>query len=284
MNRFFAKVPEATDEPLEAYLQFLEQRNGTLDPTGPYPKREAWLNGINASPVRSAEALDPELFQLSWSAFGARAAENQALTALLAFVKVNAGEAYGVEAVGRARHGRPMTGGRVDQLERLLIKEEDYHTRILKGAVHAFGVGEPKAAYRPPAPVRMLIGTLVHAPGAFFHPVLLAAEVGGLFTFNWMLKRVGELFAGQPALRELLEERLLEIITDEIGHVAFNRLAVGQGGLWAAKKLAPEVSHSTAGMTPEFKALGWSRDVLRDFDAFDLSSLPERARRAAFFV
>jgi hypothetical protein len=285
MTGFFAPTPTTPPEAvLKDYLRFLEQRNGTLDPTVPYPNRERWLSAANASPVRHDGALDVGLFSRSWDRFQAPVAEDRALTALLAFLKMNAGEAYGVEAVGRARHSRASDGSVFDQLERVLIREESYHTRILAGAVHQFDLPEPTGAYRPPLAIKALIGTLVHVPGGLFHPVLLAAEVGGLFTFNWALQKVGEVFAHEPALREQLEQRLIEIITDEIGHVTFNRLAVGSTGMWAAKQLAPSVSHATAQATPELMALGWTRAELDGFDAFSLASLPEASRRQAFYA
>ena len=132
--------------------------------------------------------------------------------------------------------------------------------------------------------MKLLIGTLVHAPAPFFHPVLLASEVGGLFLFNWLLTRVRALFADEPALRDSLEERLIEIIVDELGHVTFNRVAVGRWGLAAARVMAPKVAHATGGMSPELRALGWTKATLAGFDGFGPRSLPEAARQRAFLA
>jgi hypothetical protein len=285
MTGFFSPTAAgARDAVLADYLRFLDARNGTLDPAVAYPKRERWLAQANAATVRHAGQLAAATFSHAWERFDGGTARDHVMTTLLAFLKMNAGEAYGVETLGRARHTRPSDGSLLDTVERVLIREESYHTRILSGAVHQFDLPEPTAAYRPPLPIKLLIGTLVHVPGGLFHPVLLAAEVAGLFTFNWVLQRVGEVFAPEPALRDLLEERLVEIITDEIGHVAFNRLAVGDAGLWAARQLAPHVSHATARATPELLALGWTRDDLTSFASFDLERLPEASRRKAFYA
>ena len=259
------------------YSSFLEQRNGTGEPGGAFPHRERWLERANAAAVRYGGEVPVDTL-----ARHPRDVGDPCLRALMAFVKINAGEAYGVEAVGRARHSRPLTDAPLDRVERLLLQEEQYHTRILAGAANQFGLSPPASAYRAPLATRVLIGTLVHAPEAFFHPVLLAAEVGGLFLFNWLLQQVARRFTGE--LRESLEARLIEIMIDEIGHVAFNRVAVGPLGIEVGRVLAPEVAHSTAGMLPELKSLGWSRDTLRQFDGFSLKSLPEAARRSAFFV
>ncbi len=284
-SSFYGPVPETPrDDLLADYLRFLERRNGTIDAQRDYPHREAWLDTANSVAVRYDGAVDEDLFERSWTRFDPAAASQPALVSLLAFVKVNAGEAYGVEAVSKARHGQPVSSDLFDRVERVLGKEETYHTRILLGATRQFGVGEPKGAWTPPLAVRTLIGALVHAPKSLFHPVLLGAEVGGIFTFNWMLRKVRSLFADHPKVRATLEERLMEILIDEIGHVAFNRLAVGPRGMAMARKLAPEVAHRGAGKTPEFQALGWSSETVAEFERFDLASLPEEARRRAFFV
>lgn len=282
---FFGVAPETPrDDLLGDYLAFLERRNGTTDASQTYPLRDEWLSAANAEPARYPGAVDEQLFQRSWTRFQPEAAAAPALVSLLAFVKVNAGEAYGVEAVSKSRHARPVTSDLFDRVERILGREETYHTKILLGATHHFDVPAPSGAWTPPLSVKLLIGTLVHVPKAFFHPVLLGAEVGGVFTFNWMLQRVNTLFADYPDVRESLEARLIEILVDEIGHVAFNRLAVGPRGMAAAERLAPEVAHHGAGVTPEFQALGWSRPTLDEFARFDLRSLPEEVRRRAFFV
>lgn len=282
---FYAQPPpEGAADALTAYLAFLERRNGSLDADNPFPRREQWLAAINDQPVRYEGAVDEGLFQQSYERFDPRAAASPALVSLLAFVKMNAGEAYGVEAVAKARHGQPVGDDLMDRVERVLGREETYHTRILLGSTRLFGMPEPTGAWKPPLAVKAVIGALVHAPKPLFHPVLLGAEVAGIFTFNWMLNRTRELFADTPKVRELLEERLIEVIIDEIGHVAFNRVAVGRFGMAAARQIAPHVANEAAGNTPELKALGWTKQTLADFDAFGLHSLPEEARRRAFFV
>jgi hypothetical protein len=280
---FYGPVPDrGTDEILADYLAFLEVRNGSTATAGAFPKREAWLAETERWDARYVGAVDADAFERSWTRFDPGDPHDDALLALLAFVKVNAGEAYGVEVVGAARHRRPPEG-LFDTVERVLGNEETYHTRILVGATAQFDLPRPTGAWRPSLPLRVLIGTLAWSPKVVFHPILLGAEISGVYTFNWMLERVRALFHDQPALRETLEARLIEILIDEIGHIAFNRLAVGPLGLAAARALAPRVAAAASRITPEFDALGWGPGLER-FDRFDLASLPEEARRRAFFV
>lgn len=282
---FYAPAPEVPrDDVLGDYLRFLEARNGDLRAPGGFPRREGWLHATESWTVRHRGTLNADDFARGYVQFDPAMRHDLPMMALLAFVKVNAGEAYGVEVIGRIRHARPPTSDLFDQVERLLSREETYHTRILAGATRQFGLQEPAFGWRPTVAHRLLFSALSYAPKTLFHPILLGAEIGGVFILDWMLKRVGELFRDEPELRETLESRLLEILTDEVGHIAFNRLVVGPSGRGAAKRLAGLVAQGTTGGTPEFRALGWTSDTLAMLDRFDLPSLPETVRRNAFFV
>jgi hypothetical protein len=99
-----------------------------------------------------------------------------------------------------------------------------------------------------------------------------------------MLKRVGEIFRDQPEVRESMEQRLTEILVDEVGHVAFNRMAVGARGMAAARAMVPGVLRGVVGGTPEYQALGMTESVLKEVDRFDLKQLPEEVLRRSYFV
>jgi hypothetical protein len=268
---------------LKAYREFLERRNGDMDFTRGFSRREAWLGEAASWDAQFAGVVDAETFNRAYVDF--REVKNLSLPvlALLTFVKANAGEAYGVEVVNRVRQKRQDGTQLFHQIERLLGFEETYHTRILIGATQHFGV-EVKGAWKPNLQLRLLIGTLAYAPGVFFHPILLASEISGVFIFQWMLKRVGEIFRDQPALRESMEQRLTEILVDEVGHVAFNRMAVGARGLAAARSMAPGVMRGVIGTTPEYRALGLDENAMKEMERFDLHHLPEEVLRRAYFV
>lgn len=175
------------------------------------------------------------------------------------------------------------------ELERIVVGEEHFHTRLLVGAAGHFhdARGERLAmtgAWRPPAPLRLLIGGLVVAPRTLFHPLLLASEVGGVFAFDWLLRRLRTLFPGAPEVRESMEARLVEVLTDEVGHITFNRLLVGRAGRALARALTPRVVWLQRLMTPELVALGLDRDELGRLDGFGLTALPQEVRRHAFYA
>ena len=282
---FYSAVTEVPREDLlRAYREFLGRRNGEMDLTKGFSRREEWLGEAAGWEARYAGPVDAEAFNRAYVDFGAAKQLSLQEMALLTFVKANAGEAYGVEVVNRVRHARNPDSTQIfHQVERLLSFEETYHTRILIGATQHFGV-EVKGAWKPNLQLRLLIGALAYAPGVFFHPILLASEISGVFVFQWMLKRVGEIFRDQPRIRESMEQRLTEILVDEVGHVAFNRMAVGARGLESARRMVPGVMKGVVGTTPEYRALGLSDSEMKGIADFDLHDLPEEVLRRSYFV
>ncbi len=284
---FYGKVDDSQRAALlQSYLDYLLSRNGQLDPkTGRLPLREAGLQEMNASPVHYAGHIAQADFDRHYARLMPGAPElTPELLLLLTFCKMNAGEAYGVRVVRavheRRQKGSPDLRGRVIQFAQ---EEEEYHTRILVGATHHFNV-QATEAYTPSPVLRLLIGSIAYAPRPLFHPILYASEVAGVFVFSWTLKRVGEVLTGQPELREALEQRLIEILIDEIGHVAFNRLVMGKRGRGLGARLAPQVVRGLPSITPELGALGFDRSAQRAFAGFDLANLPEQVRRCGFFA
>ncbi len=283
-SSFYAPIPESVREDLlVAYRQFLERRNGDMDLSRGFSLREEWLREASSWDSQYQGPVDGEQFNRAYASFAEVKKLSLPELALLTFVKANAGEAYGVEVVNRVRQKRVDGTKLFHQVERLLSFEETYHTRILIGATQHFGV-KVEGAWRPTLQLRLLIGSLAYAPGLFFHPILLASEISGVFMFQWMLKRVGEIFRDQPAVRESMEQRLIEILVDEVGHVAFNRMAVGPTGLSVARKMAAGVLRGVAGTTPEYKALGMTEHEMGKLNSFDLEQLPEEVLRRSYFV
>jgi hypothetical protein len=241
------------------------------------------MRSFDPSLVRARRAIDSGRFNRNYGHFSDADLPEEEL-ALLAFVKVNAGEAYGVEVVSQGRLQKRPIAGLASQVERILADEERYHTRLLVGAAGHFENLTIGDAWRPAWPLRLLIESLARLPSVYFHPVLLGAEIAGVHTFDWMLRRLGTLFPDEPEVRESMERRLIEVLIDEVGHIAFNRVMVGALGRSVARHLAKLVvqSHRTTG--PELIALGYGTAELGTVDRFDFRDLPEEVRRHAFFA
>lgn len=284
---FYGKVDDAQREALlQAYVDFLVKRNGPVDPqTGLLPLREISLEHMNSSNVRFDGYIPQDLFDRLFAHFSTSDPDlNPSLLVLLLFCKMNAGEAYGVRVV-KAVHAKRWRQSQ-DLPSRAISfaqEEEEYHTRILVGATHYFDV-RAQGTYNPPFALKVLIGSLAYAPKALFHPILYASEVAGVYVFNWTLNRVRSMIKDQPQLVEVLEQRLIEVLIDEIGHVAFNRLVLGERGRRMGQTLAAQTVKGLPRMTPELRAVGFDTSVMRDFTRFDLRDLPEQARQRGFFA
>ncbi|MEM8923105.1 MAG: hypothetical protein AAGD35_06355 [Actinomycetota bacterium] len=281
---FFAPVPEgaAADAYLEDYERFLIERNGTLGADHGFERRHELMDDLGAMPGMFDGPLDHERVQRAYVGDHDDELTEEEM-AILAFVKINAGEAYGVEVVTAARADVHRRHEPLYRLEGILAREETFHTRMLRGVTgHVDGLhfGD---GWRPPVPLKLLVFALAKAPPMLFHPIVVGAEVAGVFTFDWLLRRTHTLFPHHPEVRESMERRLIEILIDEVGHIAYNRIAVGNNGLRAGQLLAGQVVKAQDHMNPQAIALGLD-DARHELAGFDHASLPEEVRRRAFFV
>lgn len=283
---FFGPLSEADREAgYEAYIAFLEAHDGEMDYAAHrLSKREAQMARLDGSAVRWPGQIDRALFARQFERFDVHLETPPETVLLLELCKANAGEAYGVEVLRKAReryHDDPRPQYRA---ERIVATEEEYHTRLLVGSTRYFGMTLDHR-YRTPAGLKVLISSLTRLPRTPFHAVLFAAEVMGIYVFQTLLEATGDVLAGAPEVRDAIEERLTAVLTDEVGHVAYNRLAVGERGLVAGRRLVPLVYRGAAS-TPEFARLAErvGRGKVRDLRAFDLPQVPEQVRREAFFV
>jgi hypothetical protein len=198
---------------------------------------------------------------------------------LLCMVKINANEAYGVE---RARAVR-LPEGVLGWLHRVVLLEETYHTRLLLSAARLFGatVTEPSP---PILLTRALVHTITSMPDRVARPVTLAGEVIGIATFLRMIGAVRRVFADRPELRDALEERVTEVLIDEVGHVSFNRLIAPPSTFAALRSVLTAVALGTRTGTAEAEELGILPVPVREAWDVDAAKLPDEVRRRAFIA
>jgi hypothetical protein len=147
--------------------------------------------------------------------------------------------------------------------------------------LYGIAIHEP---FTPPAALRALIVALAKAPEQLSRPLLLAGEIVGAVTFLNVLCEVGKILKHDPELRDAIEERLIEVLIDEIGHISFNRMLLSAAGLRHARCLLPLVARGVAQAVPVLRALGLSTSS-RDANHVTTSArLPEAVRRGAFIV
>src|SRR4029077_2692252 len=132
--------------------------------------------------------------------------------------------------------------------------------------------------------LRALISAIAVSPMAIARPLTLASEVLGILLFLNLLETTRVVLRADAELRDAVEERLCEIITDELGHMSFNRQCLGAAGIAQARMLLPFVATGLSGAFPELRALG-TMSSASDDELRGLASgrrLPEEVVRSAF--
>jgi hypothetical protein len=285
MPSFRDPLPPRDDGLLAAYTAHLVRRDGPLVGRDRLERRELDVDRLDRADVVYDGPMDAIRFERQYRAYDRRVRLSDDLTALMAFLKINAGEAYGVEVMTAGKPHLFEGEGLQNTAERMLLAEEHYHTRLLVGAIHHFpGLTRGTGAWTPAAPIRILVHGLVHSPERAFYPVLLASELAGIQAFTWLLNRLPRLFPDHPAVRQSLEERLTEVMVDEVGHIAYNRVLVGPRGARFARWLAPQILRGIAMNAPELVALGLDASEQRRLQTLDYRDLPEEVRRRAWFA
>jgi hypothetical protein len=130
--------------------------------------------------------------------------------------------------------------------------------------------------------LKVLVSGVAYAPTFIMHPLAMAAEMMGVASFNRLLRATRTTLAHQPEVRDALEERVMEVITDEVGHMSYNRLRIGPVGMAAVRMLIPPLLVAFRNTLPELDRLCGGPLTLREVADLSFAELPETARRNAF--
>jgi hypothetical protein len=282
MLDIFKPVPLADRRAnLAAYQKFLADRDGVMDVEKRRLSRREERMARYERPLPRIREMDRELFTAQYASFNPKIETPPEVLLLVALVKVNAAEAFGVNQTFEKVLRRAVKNK--DTCELTLLIEETYHTRILLSTALSYGV-EAKSAYQPPTALRALISAIGVSPMLIARPLTLAAEVLGVLLFLNLLEKTRVVLRHDPELRDSVEERLCEIITDEIGHMSFNRQCMGAFGIAQARMLLPLVATALSGAFPDLRALGAMASA-SEGEVQSLASgrrLPEQVLRSAF--
>jgi hypothetical protein len=283
MNAVFSPIPQSLRrERLEAYAAFLAERDGEPDfERRTLAKREAAAASFEATPLRYDGPFAAALFEDQHRRYDGRRPTSAEVALLLIFAKINANEAYGVDRV--TRKARPDGDDLRAHIERLVLLEEVYHTRLLLSATGIFGVRVTEPAL-PTAVTRAIVAGIADLPEIAARPITLAGEIMGILTFHRLIGGVRRVLGAHPEVRDALEERVTEVLIDELGHMSFNRLLAGPGAFSALRPLVALFALGTRGALPEAEAIGILPISPREALSFDPAALPEEVRRRAFLA
>jgi hypothetical protein len=281
IDLFRPMLSEARVAKRAAYRQFLGERDGIADVSARTLSRREQGMQRYLRPSLTPRGIDHGLFAQQYERFDTSRTTPKNLLLLLTLVKVNGAEAFGVESSYPAALRRAEA--LQDDLELMLLIEETYHTKILLSSALLHGIAV-ESAYRPPLSLRLLIASIEHTPESIARPLTLAAEVLGTVLFLGLLKATREICNEDGELRDAIEERLTDVLIDEIGHISFNRMCLDESGLARARRLLPWVSRGLKDAIPELSALGLDLSCKEMDDLMSARRLPEPVRRAAFIA
>ena len=270
------------EEKLQAFAEFVKERDGVPDlATRTLSRREETLKRFRGTTILYPGTFDRALFDAQYRHYDKRRKTPQEILLLLTFIKFNNVEAFAVEKSFRA-----VERGVVrfkDDLELILLLEEHYHTKILLSAANLFGLNlEPR--FEASIGVRVINTATLRLPDVIRYPLLLVAEFLGVIMLLRMLRSLREIFKATPPLCDALEERLIDVLIDEIGHVTYNRLQLNSWGLAQAKLCLPLVAVGIGSPVGEARALGLFPVPWRDVFTFEMKQIPEEIRRQAFIA
>ncbi|MET0385113.1 MAG: hypothetical protein ABW321_04100, partial [Polyangiales bacterium] len=239
--------PEARRTARAEYRQFLSERDGVLN----LQDRTLSLREVGMAryerPLSRLRDIDHGLIYEQHASFNAKREMSLEAGLLLALLKANAAEAYGVSQTFDTVYKRAVDAG--DDVELLLLVEETYHTRILMSAASLYGLSIT-SPFRPAWLLRALIGGIGRGPLVLSRPLVLAGEIVGAVTFLNLLYAARDILKHDPELRDAVEERIIEVLVDEIGHISFNRLVLGPAGMQHTRLLLPLVAEALAVAMP----------------------------------
>jgi len=264
---------------LRAYEAFLAARDGEPDfVSRTLPLREAAMQRFMTTPLRWSGRIDPQLFASQYRRFDRSRATPPEMLLLLAFVKVNANEAFAVEKVYQCREPTEQARHR---LERIVMLEERYHTRLLLSAGVLFDISVSDACLPAPMTRRIAAG-IAGFPDVAARPLTFAGEILAMMTFQRLLDAVDRVFPHGGPVRDALAERAMEILIDEVGHASFHRLLLGRSGFMVARALLPVMALSTRNALPEAEMLSLLPFSMTDVGTFEFRKLPAEVLRRAF--
>lgn len=281
LDMFAAAPKDLRKARLQEYHHYLVDRDGEMNlEERTLSRREASMRKYE-TPPRAFRAMDAAEFRKQYASFEKGKPMPPEMVLLLALVKVNSAEAYGVAQNFQRTLNRAIKNHDDDELR--ILCEECYHTRILLSSANHYGI-EVREPYRPPSALRVMIGGIATAPMAIARPLTLAGEIIATLMFIKLIAVTERVLKDDAETRDAILERISEICTDERGHITYNRMHMGPADLAQARLILPMAARILAGVFREMVALGaYPINVLQELPLLtDSRHLPESVRRQSF--
>jgi len=244
--------PDVRSNFTEKFVDFLKVKDGAFnhgDET--LSAREELVNQRAQNPITwQGDPVDKETFEKFLDRRVTRkSALEPRLLWLIGAAKANRYERYGVNLLLEAFRRKNYEG--VPDEQAYVLLEEAYHTRILEDACAVCGLNF--TLEDPPPFMAFIIRRITSLPDAV-NLMLLIGEVLGTHVFLMMYDQCS-IFSEDPEAEARLRELCLEILSDEIAHVALSRYLVHPSILKIAHAVAPRLAQIILNNAPELGLL-----------------------------
>jgi hypothetical protein len=257
----------------ESYWLYQLRRDGEIleDAKDLTEKRKA-LARFQADPVRTRRPVDPA-FHRNYLAMRDDPRSLDRRTLLLTFLyKFARHEWIGISA---AWDETPTVAGAkylIDKISRYHLAEEFCHMRLFQEVFRTFGL--EGVEWGPlPKRTKQLYGAFARLPGPLVAPPAFVSELMGLTVYLRLDRMLDDIVGGEPDVRDRIRELLRAIMTDELSHVGERRNFMGPIGLHAARLMVRPMFRAFFGGIPEAPLLFDTRQMRRDAEAFDYSTI-----------
>ena len=124
-----------------------------------------------------------------------------------------------------------------------------------------------------PRRTKQLYGAFARLPGPLVAPPAFVSELMGLTVYLQLDKMLDDVIGDEPDVRDRIRELLRAIMTDELSHVGERRNFMGPVGLRASRLMVRPMFRAFFGGIPEARLLFDTRQMRRDAEAFDYSTI-----------
>ena len=156
--------------------------------------------------------------------------------------------------------------------ERLAEIAQEIATEVGSLNVETFGLD--RVEWIPLAPwVKRAYEIFTRMPPALMASAAFVSELMGLTVYLQLDKMLDDIVGDEPDVRDRIRELLRAIMTDELSHVGERRNFMGPIGLGAARLMVRPMFRAFFGGIPEAPLLFDTRQMRRDAEAFDYSTI-----------
>jgi hypothetical protein len=257
----------------ESYWLYQQRRDGEiLEDAKDLSEKRKSLARWQAHPVRTRRPVD-DAFHRNYLVMRDDPRRLDRRTLLLTFLyKFARHEWIGISAAWDETPTLARAKYLIDRISRYHLAEEFCHMRLFQEMFRTFGLDGVEWGPLPKR-TKQFYGAFARLPGPLVAPPAFVSELMGLTVYLQLDRMLDDLVGDEPDVRDRIRELLRAIMTDELSHVGERRNFMGPVGLYAARLMVRPMFRAFFGGIPEAPLLFDTRQMRRDAEAFDYSTI-----------